>query len=167
MRTSILALSVLLFAGLPAVASEGKHPHWTYSGKTGPAHWAELEKAFAACSTGHNQSPIDLGHMVDEELPAIAFDYKPGGYRVVNNGHAPQVDFQPGSAITLDGTRFELKQLHFHTPGENTIEGRSFPMEAHLVHADAKGHLAVVALMFKNGSANTWLPSHGTSDKVR
>ena len=45
-------------------------------------------------------------------------------------------------------------QLHFHSPSENTIDGKSFPLEMHLVHKDAQGNLAVVAVMFENGVAN-------------
>lgn len=52
---------------------------------------------------------------------------------------------------------FALKQFHFHSPSENTIRGRSFPMEAHLVHVDGKGNLAVVALMFEEGEGNAVL----------
>jgi carbonic anhydrase len=52
---------------------------------------------------------------------------------------------------------FELKQVHFHSPSENTIDGKSFPMEAHFVHADAKGNLAVLALMFEEGASNAVL----------
>jgi carbonic anhydrase len=57
----------------------------------------------------------------------------------------------------VDGADFELKQFHFHSPSENTIKGRSFPMEAHFVHADAKGNLAVVALMFEESASNKLL----------
>jgi carbonic anhydrase len=65
-----------------------------------------------------------------------------------------QVDFRPGNTLVVDGAAFTLRQMHFHAPSENTIVGRSFPMEAHFVHADAEGHLLVLALMFKEGSAN-------------
>src|SRR5205085_7678878 len=109
------------------------------------------------CHAGKSQSPIDLDHLVDRELPPLDFKYQAGGYRVVNNGHAVQVDFKPGSQITVDGRVFTLKQLHFHAPSENTIDGQRYPLEAHLVHADAKGQLAVVAVMFEDGAANAWL----------
>jgi len=157
MRIPCLVLPVLLLAVIPAAASDEGHEHWEYSGKAGPEHWGELKQDFGLCSTGVNQSPIDLSHAVDQDLPAISFEYQPGGYRVVNNGHAVQVDFNPGSRIHLDGASFELKQVHFHTPSENTIDGKHFPMEAHLVHADARGHLAVVAVMFETGAANVGL----------
>ena len=33
---------------------------WGYAGGTGPAHWGALSPAFASCSAGHQQSPINL-----------------------------------------------------------------------------------------------------------
>jgi carbonic anhydrase len=39
-------------------------------------------------------------------------------------------------------------------PSENLIQGKSFPMEGHLVHADKDGHLAVVAVMVGEGEAS-------------
>ncbi|MCC9002163.1 MAG: carbonic anhydrase family protein, partial [Candidatus Competibacter sp.] len=54
----------------------------------------------------------------------------------------------------VDGVRFELKQFHFHVPSENLLNGQSFPMEAHLVHTDQDGNIAVVAILFSKGKAN-------------
>ncbi len=68
-----------------------------------------------------------------------------------------QVNYASGSSIKVDGTSFELKQLHFHAPSENHIEGKSYPLEAHLVHASDEGDLAVVAVMFEEGGANEGL----------
>ncbi len=156
MKSSIWVTSFAMTSlCMAAVAQEGAHPpHWGYAGEVGPEHWAEFESDFGACSSGKNQSPVDLSSFIEAELPPIAFDYKPGGHEVVNNGHAVQVNYNAGSSITIDSTVFELKQFHFHSPSENTINGKSFPMEAHFVHADAKGNLAVVALMFGEGASN-------------
>jgi carbonic anhydrase len=52
---------------------------------------------------------------------------------------------------------YKLKQFHFHHPSEEQVNGRNFDMVAHLVHADAEGHLAVVAVLFKKGPANPLL----------
>ena len=125
--------------------------HWDYTGQRGPGHWASLDPKFAACA-GRNQSPVDLDHFIEAELPPIAFDYKVGGHDVVNNGHTIQVDYDAGSSISIDNDAFELKQFHFHAPSENHIDGKSFPIEAHFVHADAQGNLAVVAVMFVQGA---------------
>ncbi|HMR02848.1 MAG TPA: carbonic anhydrase family protein, partial [Candidatus Competibacter phosphatis] len=116
-----------------------------------------LAKEFSTCSTGRNQSPVNLTGMIKSSLSEMKVNYKAGGHEVVNNGHTIQVNYEPGSMIDIDGHTFELKQFHFHTPSENTIEGHSYPMEAHFVHADPDGNLAVIAVMFKEGKANAEL----------
>ena len=95
-----------------------------------------------------------MAGFTEAQLEAVKFDYKPGGHEVVNNGHAIQVNYDAGSSITVDGIQFELKQFHFHSPSENQIDGKSFPLEAHLVHADKNGNLAVVSVMYDEGKDN-------------
>ena len=133
--------------------------HWEYAGENGPDHWAQLTADFSLCGNGKNQSPINLSHMVDSNLTPIQFNYTGSAQEIVNNGHTVQVNYQPGSSITIDNHIFELKQFHFHAPSENHIDGVTFPMEAHLVHADAQGNLAVIAVMFELGGFNTMLDS--------
>ena len=58
----------------------------------------------------------------------------------------------PVATSQLDGIiKFELKQFHFHAPSENHIDGKSFPMEAHLSMPIRRGNLVVVAVMFRAG----------------
>ncbi|MBK5964926.1 carbonate dehydratase [Thiocystis minor] len=153
-RTTLMALTLMAGSGL-ALAGHGAH--WGYSGAEGPEHWGELDPHFNTCQTGKNQAPIDLANFVDSQLPPIGFHYSPGGSDEINNGHTIQIDYQAGSSITLDGHDYELKQFHFHTPSENHIGGRAFPMEAHLVHADQDGNLLVIAVMFNEGGENAAL----------
>lgn len=134
-------------------AVPGQPPHWTYSGDVGPEHWAEITPEFAFCK-GKNQSPINLTRFVDAKLAPLSPVYQAGGQSIVNNGHTVQVNYAPGSYITVDGERYELKQFHFHEPSENHIDGKAFPLEGHLVHADKNGNLAVIAVMFEEGPAN-------------
>ncbi|MBK1649203.1 carbonic anhydrase [Rhabdochromatium marinum] len=137
-----------------SAAFAGAGPHWGYEGEEGPSHWGELDANYAVCASGRNQAPIDVHDAVDAELPPVEFHYKAGGWDEVNNGHSIQVNYQPGSSIKVNGHRYELKQFHFHTPSENHVEGHEFPLEAHLVHADADGNLAVIAVMFEQGETN-------------
>jgi carbonic anhydrase len=148
----LLSFSIVLLTSTVSHAAD--KAHWGYTGHAGPENWGELSPDYALCASGKNQSPINLSHMVEGELPDLSIDYKPGGYEVINNGHTIQVNYQPGSSLSIDGHSFELKQFHFHAPSENHIEGRSFPMEAHFVHADRDGNLAVIAVMYENGKAN-------------
>lgn len=150
-RRQLLPLA-LLVALLPAHA--GEHRHWSYSGKDGPAHWAELDPEFASCAVGKSQSPVELKDVPGSHLGAIVFDYRIAGTEVWNNGHTIQIGFQPGNAITVGSKVYALQQVHFHAPSEHRINGKTFAMEAHFVHADPDGNKAVVGVMFAEGKAN-------------
>lgn len=149
--TTLVAGIMLAHAGL-ACASEGAH--WEYSGHAGPEHWGGLKPEYSLCGSGKNQTPINLDNMIEADLAPIAFNYQAVGHEVINNGHTIQVNFESGSHIVVDGQQFELKQFHFHAPSENHIQGKSYALEGHLVHADKDGNLAVVAVMFEPGAAN-------------
>ncbi len=153
MKTTLTA--ALLAASCAAGASGAAH--WGYTGHQGPSHWGELDTSFGTCASGKNQSPIDLTGLTDAELKPIAFHYQTQGTEIVNNGHTVQVNVAPGNTIAVNGHTFELKQFHVHTPSENHIDGKSFPVEAHFVHADKDGNLAVVAVMMADGKANAEL----------
>ncbi|AOV98604.1 carbonic anhydrase [Edwardsiella hoshinae] len=149
MKKVLLASSLYcLFS--PAILAA---PHWAYQGDTGPEHWAKLTPEFAQCA-GSYQSPINLTGMVDAKMAPLVFNYQAGGKTVVNNGHTVQVGYAPGSTLQVDNISFALKQLHFHAPSENLINGKSYPLEGHQVHVNSKGEIAVVAVMYEAGKAN-------------
>ncbi len=175
MASRLIRLFVVfaMLAGAP-LAQEHAGPHWSYRGADGPNHWGELDKGFAACQLGHQQSPIDIRAPKAADLPPIQVAYRPAPLHIVNNGHTIQVDYEPGSSITVGDRRYELKQFHFHHPSEEKINGKSYAMVAHLVHAAADGSLAVVAVLLDTkGSANPlvsrlWqhLPAHEGPEKT-
>jgi len=140
-------------------SSAGAHPsgealHWDYQGPGGPAHWGQLKPEFATCASGKRQSPIDIRDGIKVQIDPVQFDYRPTGFRVVDNGHTVQVDVAAGNAIAVLGRRYELVQFHFHRPSEERIEGRQFAMVAHLVHRSDDGRLAVVAVLLEEGRAH-------------
>lgn len=155
MRHAISLLAGLLLCTNAAWAASGST--WGYEGAQGPEHWGALSPEFITCAKGHNQSPIDIRSAVKAELPALHTQYAAGPATIINNGHTIQVNFAAGSTLALDGESFELKQVHFHAPGENKIAGKSFPFEAHFVHADPQGALAVIGVMYEAGAVNTGL----------
>lgn len=146
----IVLANVVLFGALVA-AQEAEPPHWEYEGEAGPVHWGELSEEYALCATGQSQSPIDLFDAASTDLTDIVFNYQPSDLTIKNNGHTVQVDYAPGSTITVDGVDYELKQFHFHHPSEHAVDGVIYPLEMHLVHADADGNLAVVGVFIKEG----------------
>jgi len=145
-------LAAVAFCTASSLRAEGHH--WSYGGHTGPAAWAALDHDFAACKLGHAQSPIDIRSATPADLPPIVFDYKPSPLRVIDNGHTVQVNYAPGSSISVGGVRYELLQFHFHRPSEEKIHGKSHAMVAHLVHKNSEGKLAVVAVLLDKGGAN-------------
>jgi carbonic anhydrase len=145
----IIALALVAIAGAPS-------HHWSYYGKDGPTHWAEMDGEFAACGTGKNQSPIDISTKIVHRaaLPSLGFDYRSSALHIIDNGHSIQANVDPGSFLNVGNERYELVQLHFHHPSEERVNGKSFEMDAHLVHRDAMGKLAVVAVLINSGEQN-------------
>jgi carbonic anhydrase len=148
--------------------------HWGYEGPQGPEHWGELGDEYHLCSEGVNQSPVDLVADVPAELPELQFEYYSSPLDEINNGHTIQQNVQAGSFLRVPelGLNFELKQFHFHSPSEHTVAGQSYAMEAHFVHADQNGALAVVGVLFTEGENNpvldqlwAFMPEEGQSSR--
>ncbi len=141
----------------PTATSESQLD-WSYQGDNGPGKWASLDSKYALCASGKSQSPIDIQQAQRQDLPDIAFHYQPSLLKIVNNGHTIELDYPDGSnTITLDGSSYRLVQFHFHTPSEHQIDGQATAMELHLVHKDAKGRLAVIGVLVKEGEENRTL----------
>ena len=167
LKYSTLALATLILSTGCSPSAESvkketkvvKHQskHWGYTGEIGSAHWGELHTDFHMCSEGKQQSPIDVNATKDTQLPRLKLSYTKAAKDIINNGHTVQVDIEDGNTLTIDGYPYTLKQFHFHTPSENHIQGKSFPLEAHFVHETPKGRLAVISVMFEEGTANAAL----------
>jgi carbonic anhydrase len=148
-------LLALVLSGFLSYAQEQHPPHWSYEGDTGPSHWGNLSPDYSLCKAGHEQSPIDIVNPVAEKLAPIDFHYLPSPLKLIDNGHTLQVNYAPGSYITVSGKKYELVQFHYHHPSEEAIHGKHADLVIHLVHKDAEGHLAVVAVLFHEGASNT------------
>lgn len=68
---------------------------------------------------------------------------------IENKDHIIEAAYEPGSTITLDGTRYTLDQFYFHTRSEHAVAGQHTPMELHLVHKSAA--IAVVGVLLEEG----------------
>lgn len=152
----VCAALASLFAGsvLAGEKHGQEHAHWSYSGKSDAKHWGDMQPDYVGCKLGKEQSPIDIRRATKADLPAIGFDYANGPAEVINNGHTIQVNLAAGGKAKLASGDHELLQFHFHTPSEEKINGKAYPMVAHLVHRSGEGKLAVVAVLFKLGKEN-------------
>ena len=151
MKRTLLLITVLSlsFISLPFASEE---VHWDYTGKEGPEHWGKLADHFEMCVKGKNQSPIDLVAAIHAELPELLFEYNNlGDLLEENTGHSIQDKVKPGNYLVIKGKKYEFKQFHFHSPSEHTVDGKSFPMEIHLVHQNSAGEYVVTGLIFEEG----------------
>lgn len=161
MKKSLLL--AILFAGCLAGTAFAGSGHggavWGYQGNVGPAHWGDLSPDFHMCKDGKSQSPIDIvvADAAAKEQSQLQFNYQDTTLALVNNGHTIKANYGEGSKISVGGDSYKLLQFHFHSLSETKINGKFFPAEAHLVHANAAGELAVVGVLFEEGAANPLL----------
>jgi carbonic anhydrase len=135
---------------LAAKSSAHHKAHWEYAGDQGPEHWGDLDPAFRTCSTGLEQSPVNILNAWPTRN-AIELDYKASTFQVIDNGHTVQVNVERGSFASIAGQRYELKQFHFHSPSEHVVENRPYQMEVHFVHSNERGELAVIGAFINPG----------------
>ncbi|CAG8542458.1 1865_t:CDS:2, partial [Diversispora eburnea] len=133
--------------------------NYSYSGDTGPQFWHLLDNSDKICSTGKNQSPIDL---TSEDIKNYASPPYPNftditEVKAYNDGHTVECSSDDMSkiSITVDGKIYTLSQFHFHTPSEHRINGKYFDVEQHLVFQSEDGLNAVVGVFYDMSSKNS------------
>ncbi len=150
MRTFLVATLVL-----PAALAAAQNPNWTYEGRNGPLVWGKLDPAYAACSKGHEQSPLDIrGAHLDKALEPLRFHYIAGPMTLENTGRGIVAHVDHGSWMEAGGVRYELAELDFHHPSEHPVHGKLSDMEVDLVHRSADGQEAIVAVRLNEGRGN-------------
>jgi len=152
---------VVVAFGIAILSLSAEERHWGYEDgahTVGPAKWGALA-GNATCSTGTQQTPIDLSARVavPQDLPTPVFAYKPSRLSMTNDGHTVEMTYETGSSLDQVGAhdRWTLAQFHFHAPSEHTMDGTLYPLEIHLVHVDASGNpVAVVGIFVRAGTMN-------------
>eukprot|EP01083_Nonionella_stella_P104698 300454_1 len=110
---------------------------------------------------GQSQSPINiissctshetnLMKKAEFESNPLKFNYpsKVEKCTILNNGHTVQVNIGSKCTLNINGETYELKQFHFHTPSEHTVDGKQYEMEMHLVHTNEENEIAVLGFIF-------------------
>lgn len=154
-------VAALLASALSFGAAAAEHAHWSYSENTGPTQWAALDPDNQLCETGRQQSPIALKKSESKRLRKndIAIHYGVTKGQLINNGHTIQFNvIDPGNDnVVYKAGKYSLAQFHFHTPSEHHLNGKSYPMEMHLVNKDADSKITVVGVFIKEGAKNATL----------
>ncbi|KAH9319795.1 hypothetical protein KI387_021564, partial [Taxus chinensis] len=58
--------------------------------------------------------------------------------------------------VKIQGESFLLMQCHWHHPSEDTINGKHYALELHMVHKSG-GNTGVIAVIYSIGSADPFL----------
>lgn len=129
--------------------------------------WNYQDSWVGTCREGRTQSPIllDDKKLVDsEERVLLNIDDVPEkiwNATVTNNSHgSPQIDFPEDScSVVFERERFNLIQIHFHSPSEHLTNDTIFPMETHLVLRSHKNpeRLLVIAILCQIGDKRNTL----------
>ena len=150
---TVATLCLMALAGVSA--ADG--PEFSYFGNKGPASWGQLAPAWAACSQGKEQSPVNLGQgfsSAELRRQPLPIEYAEATGHIFSNGHTVEIEAEGHNVLKLGGVDYELQQFHFHGPSEHTIDGKGGDMELHLVHKSAAGGLAVVGVLLVRGASS-------------
>lgn len=135
-----------------------QEPAWSYEGETAPHQWANIDKNFAMCAEGAEQSPINIEYtrnIKEQVSQSIQISYSTAKFSVENTGHTIQAsNLTSSNYMVIDGEVYKLIQMHFHHPSEHLLNGQSFEMEGHLVHQNAEGKYAVLGFFIQTGEEN-------------
>ena len=155
-----LATVTILLGVLTSVTAKehkGSVHSWGYEGGTGPQHWGEIEadhEMHLMCREGIHQSPVDIQNVPGVRLEKLHSSYSKTPLQIINNKHTILLKYHPGSFIDWGKEKFEIIQFHFHHPSEHQVEGKSFPMEIHLVHKTQDHEYVIIAVFVKIGKHN-------------
>ncbi|XP_042047117.1 alpha carbonic anhydrase 7-like [Salvia splendens] len=156
----VLAASIATLARAQEVDDEREFSY-DESSEVGPSRWGEIHSEWKDCNSGQMQSPIDLRNKrvkIVSHLGKLKRSYKPANATLINRGHDMMLRWiNDAGHIKINGTKFYLRQCHWHSPSEHTLDGRKFDMEVHLVHESDTGRMAVIGIMYKIGRRDTFI----------
>ncbi len=108
-------------------------PNWSYCDPgTNEDNWEDFG---TRCVTGRMQSPINLPEETKEGTTTLTLRYGCPDLQVKNNDRKIEVECcEHCNQLTVNEREYVLKEFHFHTPSEHTINGQRYNAECHLVH---------------------------------
>ncbi|KAG0492807.1 hypothetical protein HPP92_005922 [Vanilla planifolia] len=156
---------LLILVCSPAATSQEVEDEHEFSydpdSSNGPEKWGEIRPEWAKCGTGQLQSPIDLNNKRVEVvygLDELRRAYRPAEAVLKNRGHDIMLRWEGNAGgLWINGSEYNLRQLHWHSPSEHTIDGRSYALELHMVHESANQELAVVGILYIVGRPDSFL----------
>lgn len=126
-----------------------------------PEEWGEI-KGYETCVKGYSQSPINFPLKV--KIDGISFAPKPKLkmvnlklYSKIENWALECTEKHKCGFTKFNQRKYFVSSLHFHSPSEHTLNGKQYPLEAHLVHVSNSGDLAVLSTLFDYPSGRPYV----------
>jgi len=102
--------------------------------------------------------PVDIRRPIaDPALGPLDLVLNVTAFTLTNPGYTIRATPGVESILFLNGVPFSLLEFHFHTLSEHTVDGQQGAMELHVVFRDPSANLAVIGVVYKIGSANSFL----------
>lgn len=132
---------------------------WGYSGEGGPAAWASLQPEFQQCGSGQRQSPVHIESSAALQGPneVLGLDYRPSSGTVLHDGRTIRVQVEGENRLQVRGSSYRLEYLDFRHPAEEVIDHGGFAMGVHLVHRNAQGQTAILAVLLQPGEPSAFI----------
>ncbi|KAH7554008.1 hypothetical protein JRO89_XS12G0094200 [Xanthoceras sorbifolium] len=157
---SVVAISLFLGLALDAATIDeeqaGKVDFSYKNGSNGPSNWGKLKPEFSACSSGKNQSPVNIlknDTVYNKNLTPLSKNYTAfANATLINWGFIIGLHYNGDiGGMEINGKKYAFKQLHWHSPSEHLIDGQRYDAEMHLVHEAEDRSVAVSAILYQYG----------------
>ncbi|KAJ4812602.1 Carbonic anhydrase [Rhynchospora pubera] len=165
MITTFLSLCVLFISPASTRGDIEEEAGFNYvpGSDIGPDRWGVINENWTTCGTGREQSPIDITEERIQEQPDLGRllqKYQPARAALKNQHTYLEVEWNGNAgSITIDETRYNVIQFHWHSPSEHTINGQRYDLEMHIVHQniDNETARAVVAVLYAYGHPDPFI----------
>ncbi|KAG8174436.1 hypothetical protein JTE90_025034 [Oedothorax gibbosus] len=160
-----MTLLLTLTGGSNIRCKRNDNEAWSYRGKrNGPSTWGNT---YPDCYH-RMQSPINIKYAdvkKDSNLKHLQFKNYHECVRsaeVTNNGHTAKITPDDGVSRTIcvNGDTYSLDHLHLHwgsgpdAGAEHLFDNKGYAMEAHFVHINKRGAIAVVGVLYQEAPSN-------------
>lgn len=126
-------------------------PQWSYSGKTGPKNWSDLDKKFKFCEIGYNQSPIDVKNF---EAHGLRFENKTITIAKEKTKYTLEPHFYGESFLFRGQKKYLLHNIEFHHPSEHLISGKNYSLEMQITYKSEDNQYLKLAVFLEIGKNN-------------
>ncbi|KAL2328584.1 hypothetical protein Fmac_022011 [Flemingia macrophylla] len=158
-------LTALVLISCPVILSseveDESEFNYDIKSEIGPFNWGDIKPEWSRCKNGSMQSPIDLLNervQIVSHLGTLEMNYQPSNATIKNRGHDIKLAWLEGTSyLQINGTQYVLKQFHWHSPSEHTIDGKRLDLELHMVHETPSGQTAVIGIFYKTGRPDPFL----------